>query len=109
MSRLHHRQKTGQDQRLNLPAAWFSSIPTQPFRSGEFAEATGLAAGHLHDGEFDYQEFIRSRRQADIPGRLRAIAKTVLQVDDLDAQSGLAEALMQAYKLGRKSLADKAK
>ena len=74
-----------------------------------FSQATGLAAEYLHDDEFDFAGFVRSRRQADIPEQLRGIASDVLQVNDLDAQPALAEALLQAYRLGRASLGDAAK
>ena len=74
-----------------------------------FSEATGLAAEYLHNDEFDFAGFVRSRRQADIPEQLRSIASEVLQVNDLDAQPALAEALLQAYRLGRAPLGDAAK
>ena len=69
----------------------------------QFSEATGLATAHLHDGRFDFAGFRRVRRQADVPDQLREIARTMLQVDDLDAQPALAEALLQAYRIGRRS------
>jgi len=74
-----------------------------------FSEAGGLAAQYLHDDDFDFAGFVHARRQADIPAQLQGIASEVLQVDDLDAQPALAEALLQAYRLGRASLGDSAK
>lgn len=66
-----------------------------------FSEASGAAAGFLHDGRFDLAGFIASRRDADTSGRLAGIAREYLGVEDLAARPELEAALQAAYRAGR--------
>lgn len=66
-----------------------------------FSAATGLAADHLHDGEFDFDAFRLAYRQAKVMAQLQEIATSTLGIRDLAAKPALGKALLQAYELGR--------
>lgn len=68
-----------------------------------FRNATGIAAECLHDGVFDGEAF-RHRRHAAGPGAARAvaaIARQHLNIDDLNEQPALRQALLAAYNAGK--------
>lgn len=68
-----------------------------------FSDATGLAANHLTDQDFDFDGFIHAYRQAGHIGPLQNIARDILQIDDLNQEPAIRDALVQAYLLGKNS------
>ncbi|NOT17998.1 MAG: hypothetical protein HOP20_08045 [Sulfuriferula sp.] len=66
-----------------------------------YSDATGLAVGFLHDGEFDFAGFLAASSENHIVTKLQKIAQAVLGVSDLSAQPLLKQALLQAYHLER--------
>lgn len=68
-----------------------------------FRNATGLAAECLHDGVFDVEAFRRRRREAEpeAAGVVEAIARQHLNIDDLNHQPALRQALLAAYNAGK--------
>ena len=68
-----------------------------------FSDATGVAARHCHDGQFDWAWFERDRREERDWQVVRAIAQQVLGARDLDADPELKAALLAAYRAGQAS------
>lgn len=67
----------------------------------EFSNAVGIAAECLHDGVFDVACF-QARRCAQLETAILApIARRLLQVDNLDSQPALKQALLEAYHTGK--------
>ncbi len=66
-----------------------------------FSDATGLAANHLSDQGFDFKGFTHAYRQAGHIGPLQHIARDILQIDDLNQEPAIRDALVQAYLLGK--------
>lgn len=68
-----------------------------------FSNAQGLAKDFLDDGSFDIDAFEQALQDEQIIKVISTIAKTILSIDDLDAQPVLKTALIEAYKLGQQS------
>lgn len=69
----------------------------------EFANPTGFAGECLADGIFDFAAFrLRWQEQRELEV-LQEIASRHMGVDDLQVQPSLQAALLEAYRLGRKS------
>jgi hypothetical protein len=66
-----------------------------------FANAQGIAADFLGDGEFDQEGFISAWQESKVLTLLQPIAARELGIANLDQHQGLKNALIQAYKLGR--------
>lgn len=66
-----------------------------------FSEATGLAARCCRDGQLDWPEFQRLRRDEQDLSVVRVIAKRMLGLADLDQHADLKAALLAAYQAGR--------
>ena len=69
----------------------------------EFSNAQGIAADFLHDGQFDYAAFSIHWQEHKIALLVQPIAKRELNIDYLAQQPAIRNALVQAYKLGRRS------
>ena len=68
-----------------------------------FSKATGLAEAFLEEGKFDLAAFQQALHDEGITEGLSEIASTHLSVDDLSSQPDLNAALLEAFKLGKKS------
>lgn len=68
-----------------------------------FANAQGLAADFLSDGDFNQDAFMAAWQEKRILALLQPIATRELGIADLDQHQGLKNALVQAYNLGRKT------
>lgn len=68
----------------------------------EFSNPQGLALAYLQDGVFDEDGFTDHWHEQHITVLVRPIAKQLLGIDDLTQHAALHDALVQAYKLGRR-------
>jgi hypothetical protein len=67
----------------------------------EFSEPTGVAVLGCRDGQFDWRQFARHKRD-DLDLRvIREIAQHTLGLADLASQPQLQEALLAAYRAGK--------
>lgn len=66
-----------------------------------FSNATGGAARCCVDGQFDWAQFERQRREEYDLQAVRLIAEQYLEVSDLDRQPALQSALLAAYRAGQ--------
>lgn len=67
----------------------------------EFADATGMAAEFLQDGNFDVQGFQQYWFEQRRLGLLQDIARRHMAVEDLEQQPELKAALLEAYEAGQ--------
>ena len=65
-----------------------------------FDQPTGLAASCCADGYFDWPAFVSLRKEARDLEVVRAVARQILDIDDLDAEGKLKLALLAAYRAG---------
>jgi hypothetical protein len=68
-----------------------------------YSEAKGLAKHFLNAGIFDIDAFEQALQDQKALEVVSNIARTILSVEDLDAQPILKTALIEAYKLGQQS------
>jgi len=68
-----------------------------------FADAQGIAAVFLSNGEFDQEGFISAWQESKVLTLLQPIASRELGIADLNQHQGLKNALIQAYKLGKRT------
>ena len=68
-----------------------------------FSDATGAAARSCRDGQFDWAQFERDRREEQDWPAVRAIAERVLATRDWEAAPELKAALLAAYRAGKSS------
>jgi len=68
-----------------------------------FAHAQGIAAVFLSNGEFDQEGFISAWQESKVLTLLQPIATRELGIANLDQHQGLKNALIQAYKLGKRT------
>ena len=67
----------------------------------EFDQANGIACGFVTNGYFDWQGFVKQRQQSAPLEDLNQIAKDVLNIEDLDKEPQIKQALTRAYQLGK--------
>jgi len=66
-----------------------------------FSDPQGLVADFIKDGMLDFTEFKSVFEQQKVLTQLQDIAKEQMQIDNLEQQPDLKEALIQAYRLGK--------
>lgn len=67
-----------------------------------FSDAKGLIADYVNDGILDLATFNIAWSDASIIERLQEVAQRELSINDLLQHPGLKNALLEAYRLGRK-------
>ncbi len=67
----------------------------------EFSNATGIAAQCCVNGQFDWAQFAKLRREEQDLQEVRSIAGRTLGVYDLDERTDLKAALLAAYRAGK--------
>jgi len=67
----------------------------------EFSNPQGLAADFLHEGYFDMEQFTLYLQAHQIGVLLQPIAKSELNIDDLEQHPDIKNALVKAYRLGK--------
>lgn len=72
-----------------------------------FSEVEGFIADFIHNGELDVQGFVDKWYSEKLWDDLAGIARRCLGVEDLTQQPDLANALKEAYRLGREAGAAK--
>ncbi len=68
-----------------------------------FANAQGLAADFLSDGDFNQGAFITAWQENRVLAQLEPIAARELGIANLNQHQGLKNALVQAYNLGKRT------
>jgi hypothetical protein len=68
-----------------------------------FADAQGIAADFLSDGDFNQDAFIAAWQENRDLALLQPIASRELGIADLNQHQGLKNALVQAYNLGKRT------
>ena len=68
-----------------------------------FVNAQGIAANFVRDGDFDLEEFRTAWQDHKVIALLQHIATSELGIADLGQHQSLTSALVQAYKLGKRS------
>jgi len=68
-----------------------------------FSNATGLAEFFLKENRFDFVAFELALQDKHLTDTISIIAKDHLSIDDLASHPELKSALIEAFKLGRKS------
>lgn len=66
-----------------------------------FSNAQGIIRDFIHDGELDVAGFEKAWKEQRIYSRLQAIANRQLGIDDLQQNPSIAQALLDAYQLGK--------
>lgn len=66
-----------------------------------FSNAQGLVAKFINNGVLDFTAFKSVFEQQKVLNQLQGIAKEQMQVENLEQQPDLKEALLQAYRLGK--------
>lgn len=72
-----------------------------------FSEPTGIAHEFINDDGFDLEGFKIKHSEQGIFEKLQLIASNILNIDELDEESDLYNALMQAYKAGASTSVEK--
>lgn len=67
----------------------------------EFSNPHGLAADFLHEGNFNMEQFSLCLQAYRIGVLLQPIAKSELNIDDLEQHPDIKNALVKAYQLGK--------
>ena len=65
-----------------------------------FSQAEGLVAEYVSDGVLDVVAFQEAWKDAKVLGKIQAIAKQYLSIENLNTQPEIKQALMKAYRLG---------
>lgn len=68
-----------------------------------FSEVEGFVADFIHDGALDFEGFAARWHEQKLQEELAGIARRCLGVEELGRQPELNSALLEAYRLGRKS------
>ncbi len=68
-----------------------------------FSNAKGLAANYLQDGVFDFVTFKQDFGDSRIAEKMSHIARSVLDIDNLEENPLIKQALLSAYQLGIES------
>ncbi|MDQ6967491.1 MAG: hypothetical protein Q9M14_02260 [Mariprofundaceae bacterium] len=68
----------------------------------QFAQATGLAAQYICNGEFDIDGFLAARNKQTVMALLQPIAKKHLDIESLESNPKLQAALFDAYYANKK-------
>ncbi len=68
-----------------------------------FSNAKGLAIEHLSEDAFDFESFKLAWVENQVFEKLQEIAQRTLSIDDLSKQLEVQNALMEAYRLGKRS------
>lgn len=68
-----------------------------------FQAETGLARDFIRDGQLDLPALEQAWKENDIIEKLQQIARQHLSSEDLTQEDALKEALLAAYRLGKKS------
>ena len=66
-----------------------------------FSNAQGLVADFIHEGLLNFEGFHTTFHENKIFEQLQDIAKEKMQIENLEQQPDLKEALLQAYALGK--------
>jgi len=66
-----------------------------------FSNPQGLVAEFINNGVLDFTAFKSAFEQQKVLPQLQNIAKEQMQVENLEQQPDLKEALLQAYRLGK--------
>jgi len=69
----------------------------------KFSDAQGLVADFITDGVLNLQAFQAAYSENLILNQLHDVAKEHMQIEDLEQQPELAQALLSAYHLGKQS------
>lgn len=69
----------------------------------KFSDAQGLVADFITDGDLDLQAFQAAFSENRIINQLHDVAKEHMQIEDLEQQPELTQALLSAYRLGKQS------
>jgi len=67
----------------------------------EFSEPTGIAVLGYGDGQFDWREYMRHKREEIDLRAIREIAQRSLGLSDLTTHPQLQDALLAAYRAGK--------
>jgi len=65
-----------------------------------FENPQGDAVDYWHDGQFDFEDYLRDHKPDAAIAPLQAIAAREMGIDDLDQHPQLKNALLRAYQLG---------
>jgi hypothetical protein len=68
-----------------------------------FSEVQGFVADFIHNGMLDFEGFADKWQEQKVLDELAGIARHCLDLEDLGAQPGLKDALLEAYRLGQKN------
>lgn len=68
-----------------------------------FSEAKGLVADHIEEGILDFDTFKVAFHNYKTLSQLQDLAKSQLQIDDLQQHPKIMNALLEAYTLGQKN------
>ncbi len=68
-----------------------------------FSEPTGIASEFMSDNFFDLDGFKKQQEQGDALQKLQAIARDVLNIDDIESNKEIKNALLKAYQAGKES------
>lgn len=69
-----------------------------------FSNAQGLIADFVQQGQLDTQAFEACWEKEKVLQQLQLLAKNILSVDDLNQQTKLKQALLDAYGMGKASV-----
>ncbi|HEB82776.1 MAG TPA: hypothetical protein ENJ11_07930 [Gammaproteobacteria bacterium] len=68
-----------------------------------FHSESELVKAFIHDGELDIPAFEQAWKENNVLEQLQQVARQHLAIDDLQQQTDIKEALLAAYRLGKKS------
>jgi len=66
-----------------------------------FDRAEGLVAAYINDHVLDIKAFEAAWHEQHLSGLMQELASRVMQVEDIERQPGLKQALLEAYHLGK--------
>ena len=69
-----------------------------------FSQAKGLVADYVTDGVLNFNAFEAAWSENSVIEKLQEIAKQNLSIDDLQQHPELKKTLLEAYRLGKKSI-----
>ena len=68
-----------------------------------FTDPTGLAVEFLTDSDFDLEGFIEKKIKLEVQVVLQDIAREILNIDNLEENEAVNNALLKAYQIGERS------
>jgi hypothetical protein len=68
-----------------------------------FSNPKGIASEFLENSQFDIDSFKEKLNKLIIVDELNAIAKDILNINDLQDHNDIKEALLKAYSIGEKA------